>query len=253
MTVLPHPNAPGMAHVPPSTLGNMTSKTLCPVNRGWFAMSFSATGRGHRVRLRHAVNLELDDRVAQGVRVAVLGEPRDFPAAAEARRQHDAVRDEVVLRDDADDVPAGDVVADLESAAAVPSGRGRAMKLPRFVEIHARDVDPARDEAVPRDFRDRPQRALYPVEDVAHDPRAEIDAERPPRSKHGIADGQPGRLLVALYRRGIALETNDLSRERVAADAHELVHRRAVHVVRDDDGAGDFLHRAAFGLLVVAE
>jgi hypothetical protein len=48
MTVLPHPNAPGMAHVPPSTLGNMTSKTLCPVNRGWFAMSFSATGRGVR-------------------------------------------------------------------------------------------------------------------------------------------------------------------------------------------------------------
>ena len=27
MTVLPHPNAPGMAHVPPSTEGNITSST----------------------------------------------------------------------------------------------------------------------------------------------------------------------------------------------------------------------------------
>ena len=46
MTVLPHPNAPGMAHVPPNTDGNITSSTRWPVSSGVFAGSFSATGRG---------------------------------------------------------------------------------------------------------------------------------------------------------------------------------------------------------------
>ena len=34
MTVFPHPNAPGMAHVPPRTDGNMTSNTRWPVKSG---------------------------------------------------------------------------------------------------------------------------------------------------------------------------------------------------------------------------
>ena len=34
ITVLPQPKAPGMAHVPPSTDGNITSRTLCPVRSG---------------------------------------------------------------------------------------------------------------------------------------------------------------------------------------------------------------------------
>lgn len=44
MQVFPHPNAPGIAHVPPWTDGNRASKTLYPVNRGIFPASFSATG-----------------------------------------------------------------------------------------------------------------------------------------------------------------------------------------------------------------
>ena len=48
MTVLPHPNAPGIAHVPPSTDGNRPSSTRCPVNRGVDGSSLRATGRGAR-------------------------------------------------------------------------------------------------------------------------------------------------------------------------------------------------------------
>merc|ERR1712070_226010 len=48
ITVLPQPNAPGTAQVPPSTEGNTASSTRCPVIRGLFAASFSATGRGDR-------------------------------------------------------------------------------------------------------------------------------------------------------------------------------------------------------------
>lgn len=34
MQVLPHPNAPGIAQVPPKIEGNIASNTLCPVIRG---------------------------------------------------------------------------------------------------------------------------------------------------------------------------------------------------------------------------
>jgi len=46
ITVLPHPKAPGMQHVPPKTEGKSVSSTLCPVSRGVSAMSFLATGLG---------------------------------------------------------------------------------------------------------------------------------------------------------------------------------------------------------------
>ena len=46
MTVLPQPNAPGIAHVPPSTEGKSVSSTRWPVRRGVSAMSFFATGLG---------------------------------------------------------------------------------------------------------------------------------------------------------------------------------------------------------------
>ena len=52
ITVFPHPNAPGMQHVPPSTDGNSVSMMRWPVISGWFPGSFSITGRelrtGHR-------------------------------------------------------------------------------------------------------------------------------------------------------------------------------------------------------------
>jgi hypothetical protein len=65
----------------------------------------------HRVRLFHSVELELDDVVLEGVLAGV----RDVgDAAARVGREHDPVLDEVVLRDDAEDVAAGDEVAHLE-------------------------------------------------------------------------------------------------------------------------------------------
>lgn len=39
--VLPHPNAPGIAQVPPRTDGNKASKTLYPVNNGVLPANFS--------------------------------------------------------------------------------------------------------------------------------------------------------------------------------------------------------------------
>mmetsp|Transcript_10633 Transcript_10633/g.21141 ORF Transcript_10633/g.21141 Transcript_10633/m.21141 type:complete len:215 (-) Transcript_10633:196-840(-) len=48
MTVLPHPNAPGTAHVPPSTEGNSASTTRSPVVSATLPGSFSAVGLGMR-------------------------------------------------------------------------------------------------------------------------------------------------------------------------------------------------------------
>jgi len=42
--VFPHPKAPGIAQVPPNTVGNKASRTLCPVNNGVLPASFSLTG-----------------------------------------------------------------------------------------------------------------------------------------------------------------------------------------------------------------
>jgi hypothetical protein len=42
--VLPHPKAPGIAHVPPYTEGNNESNTLYPVSSGVLPANLSATG-----------------------------------------------------------------------------------------------------------------------------------------------------------------------------------------------------------------
>jgi len=44
MHVLPQPNAPGIAQVPPKTDGKRESNTLYPVRRGTFPANFSAHG-----------------------------------------------------------------------------------------------------------------------------------------------------------------------------------------------------------------
>ena len=48
ITVFPHPNAPGMAQVPPRTEGKSVSSTRCPVSSGTEAFNFCTTGRGLR-------------------------------------------------------------------------------------------------------------------------------------------------------------------------------------------------------------
>jgi len=42
--VFPHPKAPGIAAVPPKTVGNKASNTLYPVINGLFPANFSLTG-----------------------------------------------------------------------------------------------------------------------------------------------------------------------------------------------------------------
>lgn len=46
MQVFPHPNAPGMQHVPPRIDGKRKSRTLCPVNNGTSPDILPATGLG---------------------------------------------------------------------------------------------------------------------------------------------------------------------------------------------------------------
>ena len=46
MTVLPHPKAPGIAHVPPWIHGNNASRIRWPVTSGVVLVIFSAVGLG---------------------------------------------------------------------------------------------------------------------------------------------------------------------------------------------------------------
>ena len=142
--------------------------------------------------------------------------------------------DEVVLRDDAEDVAAGDEVAHLELRVFTD----RVIEFPRVFQVERGYVDAPWDEAVAAHVRDGLQRALDPVEDVTHDPRPELHGQRLPRARHRVPHGEPRGFLVALDGRGLALQADDLADELVAADSNELVHRRAVHVVRHHDGAG---------------
>lgn len=48
ITVFPHPNAPGIAQVPPWTSGKRLSRIRWPVTKGVLDWIFSTTGRGLR-------------------------------------------------------------------------------------------------------------------------------------------------------------------------------------------------------------
>ena len=79
------------------------------------------------------------------------------------------------------------------------------------------------------------QRALNPVEDVVHDPGAQLDLERRLSPLHGVANRKARRVLVALNRRGVSDQLNNLPHKLVRPNAHQLVHRSALHLLRDDD------------------
>ena len=113
------------------------------------------------------------------------------------------------------------------------------LKLPRRRPVERRHVHAPRDEHVPARPRDRLERPLDAVEDGAQRARPELDRQRRARPEHDVADGQPRRVLVALDRRRVALEADDLADEAARADSDELVHGGAGHGVGDDDGAGD--------------
>ena len=110
---------------------------------------------------------------------------------------------------------------------------------------------PRGDEAVASHLGDLAKGTLDPVEDVAHHAGAEFHGERLTRADHGIAHGEAGGFLVTPDRGRLALESDDLTDQLVAAHAHQLVHRRAVHLVRDHDGSGHLRRRAREGSVSV--
>ena len=70
-------------------------------------------------------------------------------------------------------------------------------------------VETAGDE-IPRVLGDPLQRAPYAVEDPAQEARAKRDRQRLSAKEHGLAQGQPGGLLVHLERRDLAIDPNHL-------------------------------------------
>lgn len=82
MTVLPQPNAPGMAQVPPRTDGNSESRTRWPVTSGTSAASFSLTGRGSRTGQKCDMPNEWSTPVIGSVRTSVTSSSVYRPLAA---------------------------------------------------------------------------------------------------------------------------------------------------------------------------
>ena len=86
------------------------------------------------------------------------------------------------------------------------------------------------------------ERALNTVVDATHAARPKLQRKWLARAGDGVAHGQTGGLLVHLDGGAVLLKTDDLAHKAVVADAHKLVHRRAKHIIGDDDGAGDGVH-----------
>lgn len=75
----------------------------------------------------------------------------------------------------------------------------------------------------------------------------EFDGEGVAGAEDGIADGEAGRIFVALDGCGVAFQLDDLTDELVPADLDKLVHLAAAHVFGDDQGTGDLVDLAVLG------
>ena len=152
--------------------------------------------------------------------VAGLGDVHD--GAARLRIEHHLVLDERVLLHDAEYVAAGHVAAHAHIER---------LKVPLLAAVERLAVDTARNVDALEEVGDVLERTLDAVEDAVHDARAELDGERLAGLEDRIADRQAGRLLVDLNGGQVALEANDLAHELQVADAHQLVHGTARHLV----------------------
>ena len=197
----------------------------------------------HRKLLHHSPELDLDHLLIDAI-FSIRRDPRHL--SLRVRRHHQPMFDQRVLLHRRVYIAAAHVIARLHPAPP-------AHELPRLRRVQRRHVHSSRYEAIAAHRRDRVQRSLNPVEDVFQRPRSQIHAQRLSRALHRVTDREPARLFVALDRGRVALEPDDLTDQRVAADADEFVHRRAVHVIGDDDGAGDLAHATerALGLGIV--
>ena len=82
------------------------------------------------------------------------------------------------------------------------------------------------------------ERALGPVEDATQQAGAELDLQRTAGVDDGLADPQAGGVLVDLDRDPLALEPDDLARQRRLADAHDVVQPHALEATGNHDRAG---------------
>lgn len=151
--------------------------------------------------------------------------------------------DDLVLVHDADDIPAGHGHALADRRAG---GEG-----PAHAPREARRVHSLRDVHVSALLEDVLEGALDAVEDRAHDAGPELHGEGLLLPQHRVADGEAGGVLVDLDGGRVPLELDDLAHELRVADANELVHRRAGHVVGDDEGAGHLEDEAVVRFLLV--
>ena len=76
------------------------------------------------------------------------------------------------------------------------------------------------------------------VEDATQKARTELDLQRTPGVEDGLPDPQAGGVLVDLDRDPLALEPNDLTRQRRLSDAHDVVQPHALEATGNHDRAG---------------
>eukprot|EP00962_Isochrysis_galbana_P003599 scaffold1021_cov108-Isochrysis_galbana.AAC.20 len=188
--------------------------------------------RAHRPEVLHgdARLLALKGHLCDGVIDRVLAPWRQVgDGAHDGRWHHNLVRDDVVLGHLAENVAAGDGVANLDELRRV---------FPHSVGIEGRGRDSTGNVDGLRYLGDLLERALNAIVNAAHHARAKLERERLAGAHDRVAHGQPGGLLVDLDGGLVELEPNDLTDQLRVAHTNQLVHLSAGHLVGDDDGAG---------------
>ena len=125
------------------------------------------------------------------------------------------------LGDDAEEVPGRDGGALFDAR----------LERPRALAVERRQVDAARQQRAPEGVLvvagQELERTLRAVEDATEQPGTELDFQRPARVEHGLADLQARRVLVDLDRCALAVQADDLTRERGLTDADDVVQPHA--------------------------
>ncbi len=128
---------------------------------------------------------------------------------------------QVVLADGPEHVPRADLRTDPDLGH----------ELPALCVVDAGDREPTGDE-VAAPLGEERQRALHPVVDRGEEPGAELHAKGFARVLDDLPRAQAGRVLVDLDDRDVLVEPDHLTRERLLADPHHVVHPGAAHPSR---------------------
>ncbi len=218
MTVLPVPNPPGTATLPPSATGKSRSKTRCPVMNGTCDGESLAhrAGAPHRPTLgegeRGAVG-KLPQRLVHGVLAAGDGRHR----ASDARWEHDPMLEARAFRDGADQVAGVDRVTRCDARREQPA--------PFRVE---RGADRAGENEVAGVFRHALERPTDAIEHRPEQPGAEFNGEGIGGELDRLTHGETTRFLIDLDRSALAAHPHHLTEQPALAHAHQFVERRTV-------------------------